>query len=110
MSDLSLHCQRQLNLFRRQYFQLQVAIRYPDPQCLRQEIFQQLLHAELFDEGTAEYQPPHRYQIRVLKELIRRIEESITDWQEEVCISFTICIRRLPLFYLSYELYLPNIH
>jgi hypothetical protein len=91
MLDLSLHCQRQLNLFRRQYLQLQVDIRYPDPACLRQERFQEFLEKELFEEDSIEYQPPQRYQIRVLKELIRRIESSITDWEEEVCISNTIC-------------------
>ena len=92
MPDLSLHCQRQLSLFRRQYLQLQVDIRYPDPSCLRQEMFQQFLQDELFDEESIEHQPPQRYQIRVLKELIKRIEASIVDWEEEVCTSITICI------------------
>jgi len=92
MSDLSPHCQRQLNLFRRQYLQLQVAIKYPDPQCLRQEIFQQCLQKGLFDEHAIEYQPPQRHQIRILKELIGRIEASITNWEEEVCISLATCI------------------
>jgi protein-lysine N-methyltransferase EEF2KMT len=92
MSDLSLPCQRQLNLFRRQYLQLQVAIRYPDPQCLRQEIFQQSIQEELFSEDAVEHQPPQRYQIRVLKELLKKIEASITDWEEEVCLSFSTCI------------------
>jgi hypothetical protein len=87
MSGLSLHCQRQVNLFLRQYLQLQVAITYPDPKCLRQELVQRLLQEQLFEEGSIEYQPPQRYQIRVLKELTKRIEASITDWEEEVCIS-----------------------
>jgi hypothetical protein len=90
MSDLSLHCQRQLSLFRRQYLQLQVTLRYPDPQCLRQEIFQKFLGEELFEEDSVEYQPPRRYQIRILKDLIKRIEASITDLEEEVCISLAI--------------------
>jgi hypothetical protein len=86
MSGLSLHSQRQLNLFQRQYLQLQVSITYPYPEYLRQEDVQRLLQGQLFEESSIEYQPPRRYQIRVLKELIRRIEASITDWEEEVCI------------------------
>lgn len=92
MSGLALRCQYQLNLFRRQYLQLQVAIRYPDAQCLRQGLVQEFLLEQLFDEGSLEYQPPQRYQIRVLKELTRRIEASITDWEQEVCIFFTVLV------------------
>lgn len=109
MSGLSLHCQRQLNLFRRQYLQLQVDVRYPDPQCLRQEIFQRFLEQGLFEEDSVEYQPPKRYQIRVLKELIKRIEASITDWEEEVYISFAICNILIDLISSVIKFYLSNI-
>jgi protein-lysine N-methyltransferase EEF2KMT len=87
MPGISLHCQRQFNLFQRQYLQLQVVVTYPDPECLRQDAVQRLLLEQLFDERSIQYQPPQRYQIRVLKELTRRIEASVTDWEEEVCIS-----------------------
>jgi len=109
MSGLSLHCQRQLNLFRRQYLQLQVGVRYPDPQCLRQEIFQRFLEEELFEEDSVEYQPPKRYQIRVLKELIKRVEASITDWEEEVYISIAIYNILIDLISSVIKFYLSNI-
>jgi hypothetical protein len=85
MSNLSLHCRHQLNLFRRQYLQLQIDITYPDAECLRKDTLQQALLQEVFSDNAIIYQPPQRYQLRILKELIRRIEASITNWEEEVC-------------------------
>jgi hypothetical protein len=84
MSRLSLECRHQFNLFRRQYLQLQTDIKFPEPQCLRQDAFQQALVREIFSDDAVEYKPPQRYQIRVLKELIKRVESSIKDWEEEV--------------------------
>ena len=81
---MSNHCQHQLNLFRRRYLQLQNDLKYPDPECLRQDIVQQALLDGIFSENALRYEPPRRYQLRTLKELVRRIEASITDWEEEV--------------------------
>jgi hypothetical protein len=91
MSEIALHCQYQLNRFRRQYLQLQVDIKYPDSQCLRQETFQNALFEEVFKEDATTYHPPQRYQIRVLKELNKRIVASITSWEEEVCTFISNC-------------------
>jgi hypothetical protein len=95
MEGLSSQYQHELSLFRRQYLQLQVGINYPDAQCLRQEDFQQALCNEVFSEGAVKYQPPQRYQLRILKELIRKIETSISDWEEEVC-NFRYCFYSCP--------------
>jgi hypothetical protein len=93
MESLTLELQQELKIFRRQYLQLQVKITYPAPDSLRQEVFQQTLYDRVFAEGAVEHHPPERYQLKVLKELMRRIESSITNWDEEVCtfpIVFTI--------------------
>jgi hypothetical protein len=76
---------QQLDRFTRQYFQLQLSLDYPDEEHLRNDAFQRSLHARMFLETTIKHTPPVRYQIRVLKELTRRIEQSIQDWEEEVC-------------------------
>jgi len=83
--QLSTNSRRQLDRFCRQYLQLQLDLDYPDEECLRNDIFQQSLHARLFEQNTIEYAAPPRYQLRVLKEITRRIEQSIQDWEEEVC-------------------------
>jgi len=88
MADLSLESQHQLNLFTRQYLQLQAPIKYPDSDSLRQEVFQQALYERIFKDGAVPHEPPKRYQLRVLKELIAKIEASITDWDEEVRILY----------------------
>jgi protein-lysine N-methyltransferase EEF2KMT len=82
--QLSVHAQQQLDLFCRQYLQLQTSLSYPDDAFLRQANFQEAIYSKLFQEDALKHAPPHRYQLRVLKELTKRIEESITDWDEEV--------------------------
>lgn len=76
--------ERELNHFKHQYLQLQVAVKYPEREYLKHEDFQNELYAQIFSKDALKYQPPHRYQLRVLKELVKRIEHSITDWEEEV--------------------------
>jgi len=82
---LSTGARQQLNRFVRQYLQLQLDLDYPDEEHLRNDAFQQSLHSNLFSEHENKKSPPARYQLRVLKELVRRIEQSIQDWEEEVC-------------------------
>ncbi len=81
---LSITAERQLARFCRQYLQLQFDLDYPDKDCLRKEVFQRDLYRTLFQEHAVDHPPSPRYQLRVLKELIRRIEHSIQDWEEEV--------------------------
>ena len=76
---------RQLDRFCRQYLQVQLDLDYPDEEHLRNDFFQESLHARLFAENILKHAPPARYQLRALKELTRRIEHSIQDWEEEVC-------------------------
>lgn len=74
----------QLDRFCRQYLQLLPDLDYPDEEYLRDKIFQDAIYSRLFEENVLEYPPPHRYQLKTLKELIKRIENSIQDWEEQV--------------------------
>ena len=76
----------QLLLFRRQYFQVFEPdfLAWPPKQLLRDISVQQWLHTNLFDSEINHLQPPQRYQLRVLKGLISKIEESVQDPEEDV--------------------------
>jgi hypothetical protein len=84
MPLLSVLSQHELNLFKRQFLQVQAPIKYPDPESLRQEAFQEALFEEIFKDGAITHGPPNRYKLRVFKELVAQIEASITDWDEQV--------------------------
>lgn len=84
MVSLSVAERCSLDRFKRQYFQLQAALDFPSPEHLCQDHVQQALYDELFCEALVRYRPPKRYQLRVLKELMKRIECSIDDWEEHV--------------------------
>jgi hypothetical protein len=87
-NEISAEGSRQLNRFCRQYLQLHQELDYPEEEFLRQATFQETLYESLFEESALAHPPPQRYQLRVLKELVKRIENSIQDWEEEVCLSF----------------------
>ena len=82
--QLSIQSKKQLHRFCWQYLQIQPELDYPEDENLRNDAFQRALNARLFEENAVEFKPPQRYQLKVLKELTRRIEESILDWEEEV--------------------------
>lgn len=91
MTTLPRDWAQELNHFKRQYLQLQVTIKYPERQYLKHEEFQNELYAQIFSHEALQYRPPQRYQLRVLKELMKRVEDSITDWEEEVRIISLYC-------------------
>jgi hypothetical protein len=72
--------------FCHQYLQLEKDLDYPGPDLLREESVQDSLYKNLFAEGAVPRPTPQRYHLRVLKELLRRIEASIDDWDKHVCI------------------------
>ncbi|KAF5875057.1 putative protein fam86a protein [Botrytis fragariae] len=73
----------QLDRFCRQYLQLLPNLEYPDEEHLRDDAFQEAIYSRLFEENVLEYPPPQRYQLKTLKELTKRIENSIHDWEEQ---------------------------
>ncbi|KAI9835416.1 MAG: hypothetical protein M1819_002334 [Sarea resinae] len=85
MSLLPPQQSEQLSLFHRQYAQLLNVdlLAFPSTDSLRNSAFQSVLYATLFDETEVHHPPPERYQLRVLKELVARIESSVVDPEED---------------------------
>ena len=78
----------QLLLFRRQYLQLFEPdfLAWPPRQLLRDPDVQVWLCQKLFNTEENPRLPPERYQVRVLKSLLAKIEQSIVDPEEDVGI------------------------
>ncbi|KAG5796483.1 hypothetical protein H9Q69_004448 [Fusarium xylarioides] len=79
MSALS---SKQVDRFCHQYLQLQSDLDYPEASLLKTSQVQDEFYERLFADGAVGYGPPPRFQLRVLKELMSRIEASIDDWEE----------------------------
>ncbi|KAK3352142.1 putative methyltransferase-domain-containing protein [Neurospora tetraspora] len=69
----------QIARFCRQYLQLAPVVDFPDGEYLCDASVQETLYEQLFSEDMENPAPP-RYQLRILKELVKRIEGSIEDW------------------------------
>ena len=76
----------QLKKFRIQYLQILDLDRlnWPPPTTLRKADAQLWIFRNLFDRTQQQYLPNDRYQIRVLKRIISRIEDAIADPDEDV--------------------------
>ena len=76
----------QLILFRRQYSQLFEPdfLAWPPERLLRDPNVQAWLYRKLFSVDKNHYLPPERYQVRVLKPLVAKIEQSIVNPDEDV--------------------------
>lgn len=99
----------QILLFRRQYLQLFEPdfLAWPPKQLLRDADVQAWIYHNLFDSDRNTYLPPGRYQYRVLKLLLAKIEQAIEDPEEDVgtfsCFySFSITLRTFTKISLSY--------
>ncbi|KAH7374368.1 putative methyltransferase-domain-containing protein [Pyrenochaeta sp. MPI-SDFR-AT-0127] len=75
----------ELRILRRQYFQLvePSQLRWPDTDVLKAPEVQSWLFANLFDVDRITSPPLERYQLRVLKLLISKLEKSIDDPEED---------------------------
>ncbi|KAI1778489.1 FAM86A protein [Hypoxylon cercidicola] len=69
-----------IDRFCRQYLQLERDLDYPPAILLREAEVQDTLYHRIFAYESLTYPPPERYQLKVLKELITRVEASIEDW------------------------------
>lgn len=76
----------QLVLFRRQYLQLFEPdfLAWPHKSLLRDAGVQQWLYKHCFDTDTNPHLPSDRYRLRVLKPLVRKVEQAIEDPEEDV--------------------------
>lgn len=76
----------EVDRFCRQYLQLEPNIDFPQDAYIRLADAQNAIYTNLFADGAIEFAPTKRYQLRVLKQLVSRIETSIEDWEEHVSV------------------------
>ncbi|KAI1269984.1 FAM86A protein [Xylariaceae sp. FL1019] len=73
---------RSISRFCRQYLQLENHLDYPPDALLKLDEVQSVLYKNLFAHHALSHPPPERYQLKVLKELVAKIEQSIDDWDQ----------------------------
>jgi len=87
-----------VELLRRQYLQLldPEELAFPGPSLLRLPDVQARIYETMFEESKLQYAPPERYRFRVLKRLVKALEQSIEDPEEDVGAPIR------PLYYCVY--------
>ncbi|KAL1588936.1 hypothetical protein WHR41_02563 [Cladosporium halotolerans] len=88
----------QLVLFRRQYFQLFEPdfLAWPPKSLLRESGIQQWLYKHCFDTSANLHLPSDRYRLRVLKPLLKKVEQAIEDpEQDEISDDLMSCLSSL---------------
>jgi hypothetical protein len=97
----------QLRILQRQYFQLvePQQLRWPNDAILKAPEVQSWLFMNLFDTANITSPPPDRYQLRVLKLLISKLEQSITNPEEDVRSPFSSS--KLPFIVLLPPIKMP---
>ena len=83
MSLMAPKVDSQVSRFCWQNLQVDPAPVFPDAELLRDELAQETIYERVFSDDVP-LRPPRRYQVRILKELIARIESSIEDWDQHV--------------------------
>ena len=75
-----------VELLKRQYLQLTdpEELALPRKEILKLPDIQAQMYNEMFDESNLTYVPPERYRFRVLKRLVKALEDSIEDPEEDV--------------------------
>ena len=75
-----------VELLKRQYLQLTdpEALTLPRKESLRLPDIQAQIYNDLFNESNIVYAPPKRYRFRVLKRLVKALEDAIEDPEEDV--------------------------
>lgn len=73
----------QVSRFCWQNLQVDPAPVFPDAELLRDEAIQEIIHQHVFSDKVP-LRPPPRYRVRVLKQLIAKIESAIHDWDQHV--------------------------
>jgi hypothetical protein len=70
--------------FYRQYMQVIEDVTYPPATLLLHQDVQDCLYRYFFDSGRNKFLPPAKYQAKILKHIIREIEKSCKDPEEDV--------------------------
>jgi hypothetical protein len=80
-----------LQVLQRQFFQLvdPHQLRWPDSSILKKPDTQAWMYAHMFDASSIKSPPPDRYQLRVLKLLISKLERAIENPEEDVRLPFS---------------------
>ncbi|KAJ3938393.1 uncharacterized protein N0V96_011641 [Colletotrichum fioriniae] len=78
----TLFASESVDRFCYQYLQLEPTLEYPTAEVIRETSAQETIYKKLFSDEAPRYSPPARYRLRVLKELVARIESSIEDWDQ----------------------------
>ena len=75
-----------VELFKRQFLQLvdPEELKLPRKELLRLPDTQAQIYNDLFDVSRIIYVPPERYRFRVLKVLVKALEDAIEDPEEDV--------------------------
>ena len=75
-----------VELLRRQYLQLldPEELTLPRKELLIVPDTQAQIYNEMFDESRLTYAPPERYKFRVLKRLVKALEDAVEDPEEDV--------------------------
>ncbi|KAH6838381.1 putative methyltransferase-domain-containing protein [Chaetomium sp. MPI-CAGE-AT-0009] len=79
MSLTSTQINQQVSRFCWQNLQVDPAPVFPDAELLREEEVQETIYKRVFSDEVS-FRPPRRYRVKILKELMTRIESSIQDW------------------------------
>ena len=94
-----------VELLKRQYLQLTdpEELTLPRKAVLILPDIQAQIYNDMFDESKVVYAPPERYRFRVLKRLVKALEDAIEDPEEDVgAFSFsTFTLRGLQLSNLA---------
>lgn len=75
-----------VELLRRQYLQLldPEQLRMPSMDLLRLSQTQADVYNGMFNESRVAFPPPDRYRFRVLKRLVKALEDAVVDPEEDV--------------------------
>ena len=75
-----------VELFKRQFLQLidPDQLTLPCQELLRLPDTQAQIYSDIFDASNLIYVPPERYQFRVLKNLVKALEDAVEDPEEDV--------------------------
>lgn len=73
----------QVSRFCWQNLQVDPAPVFPNAELLREGEVQEIIHRRVFSDDVP-LRPPRRYQVKILKELMAKVESSIEDWDQHV--------------------------